>query len=63
MLSRYEHSVMGAVYALCDGKDGCMVSLLDIMSILPTGGKYSAERIDRALRSLQADGYVDILSS
>lgn len=63
MLTRFEHSVMGAVFALCDGKDGCLVSPLDIMSIMPSGKKNSPDRIDDALKALQSDGYVDIISS
>lgn len=63
MLGRYEHSVMGAVYALCDGKDGCLVSPLDIMSIMSSAKKNSPERIDGALKALQSGGYVDIISS
>ena len=35
MLNRCENDVMRAVYCLCDGTDGCLISPLDIMSLLP----------------------------
>ena len=63
MLNRCENDVMSAVYCLCDGTDGCLISPLDIMSILPAGRKYSQERLDDALFSLQTDGYLDVIPS
>ena len=63
MLSRCENDVMRAVYSLCDGTDGCLISPLDIISVLPAGRKYSAERLDDALGALQTDGYLDVISS
>lgn len=63
MLNRCENEVMGAVYCLCDGMDGCLISPLDIMSVLPAGRKYSVQRLDDALLSLQNDGYLDVIPS
>lgn len=63
MLKRYENDVMGAVYSLCDGTDGCLVSPIDIMSVMPVGRKYNAERIDDALNALRLDGYLDVITS
>lgn len=63
MLNRYENDVMSAIYSLCDGTDGCLVSPIDIMSILPAGRKYNLERIDDALNALKLDGYVDVITS
>ena len=63
MLSRYENEIMAAVYSLCDGTDGCLVSPLDIMSILPVNRKYSVDKIDDALNALHLDGYIDVLTS
>ncbi len=63
MLGRYENDVMSAVYCLCDGSDGCLISPLDIMSVLPAGRRYSQERVDEALNALKTDGYLDVISS
>lgn len=63
MLSRYEHRVMNAVFALCDGENGCLVSPLDIMSIMPTDKSNSTERVENALDALQMGGYVDVITS
>ncbi len=63
MLNRYEHAVMSAVYCLCDGTDGCLISPLDIISILPAGRRYSLERVEDALNALKLDGYLDVISS
>ena len=62
-MNRCENDVMSAVYCLCDGTDGCLISPLDIMSILPVGRKYSVQRLDDALYALQTDGYLDVISS
>ncbi len=62
-MNRCENDVMSAVYCLCDGTDGCLISPLDIMSILPVGRKYSVQRLDDALTALQTDGYLDVISS
>lgn len=63
MLSRYENEIMSAVYSLCDGTDACLVSPLDILSVLPSNKKYSPERIDDALHALHTDGYFDLITS
>lgn len=63
MLNRYETEVMAAVYALCDGTEGCLVSPLDILSILPAKHKYNAEKLEDILYALKCDGYFDIISS
>lgn len=63
MLSRKENEVMSAVYSLCDGTDGCLVSPLDILSILPAKRKYSTEKIDGILNDLMRDGYFDLITS
>ena len=63
MLSRYENEVMSAVYSLCDGTDGCLISTLDILSILPAKKKFSPEAIDDILNNLMRDGYFDLITS
>lgn len=63
MLSRNENEVMSAVYSLCDGTDGCLVSPLDILSVLPSKRRYTPERLDDILNALQCDGYFDLISS
>ena len=63
MLNRYETEVMAAVYALCGGTEGCLVSPLDILSILPAKHKYNAEKLEDILYALKCAGYFDIISS
>lgn len=63
MLSRNENEIMSAVYSLCDGTDGCLISTLDILSILPTKKKFSPEAIDDILNNLMRDGYFDLITS
>ena len=63
MLNRNENEVMSAVFSLCDGTDGCLVSPLDILSILPAKRKYSVEKIDGILHDLKCDGYFDLITS
>lgn len=63
MLSRTENEIMGAVFALCDGTEGCLVSPIDILSILPSKHKYSAEKLEDILFALKCDGYFDLITS
>ena len=63
MLSKYENEVMSAVYSLCDGTDCCLISPLDILSLLPTKRNYSPEKVDGILKNLMRDGYFDLITS
>lgn len=63
MLSKNENSVMSAVYSLCDGTDGCLVSSLDILSVLPAKKKFTPEKVDGILNDLKSDGYFDLITS
>ncbi len=63
MLSKNENRVMSAVYSLCDGTEGCLVSPLDILSLLPSKNRISPERLDDILTALKCDGYFDLISS
>ena len=63
MLSKYENEVMSAVYCLCDGTDGCLVSPLDILSVLPSKHKYHSEKVENILNDLMRDGYFDLITS
>lgn len=63
MLSRSENEVMAAVYCLCDGTGGCLVSAPEILSVLPQKRAYSPEKLESILYDLKSDGYFDIISS
>jgi len=63
MLKRCENDIMSAVYCLCDGGDGCLVSPLDIICLLPAGRKCSAQRVDEALTLLSREGFIDVIAS
>ena len=63
MLSKYESRIMDAVYRLCDGTDGCLISAAEITSVLPDGKKFTRDGVDKALLNLHADGYFDLISS
>ena len=54
MLSRYENEVMSAVYSLCDGTDGCLVSPIDILeSINRLHGKKTLVIIAHRLQTIE----------
>lgn len=63
MLTRNENEVMSAVYSLCDGTDGCLVSPVDILSVIPSNRKITFEQLDDILNSLRIDGYFDVIYS
>lgn len=63
MLNRNESEVMSAVYSLCDGQESCLVSPLDILSLLPAKRRYNVEKLEDILHALTCDGYFDLISS
>lgn len=63
MLSKNENEVMSAVYSLCDGTEGCLVSSLDIISVLPSNKRVKPEELEDILIALQCDGYFDLIRS
>lgn len=63
MLNRRENEVMAAVFGLCDGTDGCLISPVDILSVLPSKSKLSLADVDKILNDLKCDGYFDLISS
>ena len=63
MLNRSENEVMAAVYSLCDGTEGCLVSPIDIMSLLPSKRHYTPEKLEDILCALKCDGYFDLIFS
>ena len=63
MLNKQENEVMKAVYEMCDGKGSCLVSPMEIMSILPEKKKYTPDKVEKILRSLELDDYFDLIES
>ena len=63
MLSKSESRVMSAVYSLCDGTEGCLVSALDIISVMPKSKKFNTDELDSILNTLHCDGYFDLIYS
>ncbi len=60
-LSRRENAVMNAVFTLAQGKERFLVSPYEILAMLPPKGGYDEERVERILRSLELDGYLEIV--
>lgn len=63
MLSKSENLVMSAVYSLCDGTEGCLVSPVDILSVMPAKHKISYDKLEEILNALKCDGYFDLIPS
>lgn len=63
MLSKNENEIMSAVYCLCDGTEGCLVSPMDILAVLPQNRKLNTDELDNILNGLQLDGYFDLIYS
>ena len=54
---------MAAVYSLCDVTEGCLVSPIDILSVMPAKHKVNREKLDDILNALKCDGYFDLIQS
>ena len=62
-LSKRENAVMGAVFSLSQGKQRFLVSPCEILAILPAKSKFDEETLERVLRSLEIDGYFELVFS
>lgn len=63
MLSKSENEVMAAVYSLCDGTEGCLVSPLDILAVMPSKRRVNPDELDAILNTLYCNGYFDLIHS
>lgn len=63
MLNRRESEIMRAVYGLCGERENCLVSVYDILSMLPQRRGYTAEAVEEILRALECDDYFDLVLS
>lgn len=62
-LSKRENAVMGAVFSLSQGKQRFLVSPYEILALLPAKSKFNEETLERVLRSLELDGYFELVFS
>ena len=62
-LNKRENAVMGAVFRLSGGKERFLVSLYEIIAILPPRASYGEEQVERTLRALELDGYFEPIES
>ena len=63
MLNRQENEVMNAVYSLCHEKGVCLISPAELLAILPSRRKMTAEKLEDVLNQLAYDDYFQLLSS
>lgn len=63
MLSKNENEVMSAVYSLCDGTESCLVSPMEIKSVMSRSKRLNDEELDSILNALRVDGYFDLIYS
>ena len=62
-LSKRENAVMGAVFRLSEGKERFLVAPYELMSVLPPRMNFDEEKLDRILKSLELDGYFELIES
>jgi hypothetical protein len=62
-LSKRENEVMGAVFSLSLGKERFLAAPCEILAALPPKTKCDEESLERTLRSLELDGYFQLISS
>ena len=54
---------MGAVFSLSDGKERFLVSPYELLAALPKRAGLDEEKLERALRALELDGYFELVLS
>lgn len=63
MLNKNEDKIMFAVYTACSGKESCLLSPDDILSMAGVRGDVTTEELEKILESLEYDGYFDLVYS
>ncbi len=54
---------MNVVYTLCHEKGVCLISPIELLSLLPKKKSYTEEGVEGVLNELALDGYFELLSS
>ena len=62
-LSKRENAVMGAVFRLSEGKERFLVAPYELLALLPPRQNFNEEKLYRTLRSLELDGYFELIES
>lgn len=62
-LSKRENAVMSAVFQLSEGKERFLVAPYELLALLPPRMNFNEEKLYRALRSLELDGYFELIES
>ena len=63
MLTKLENEVMSSIFELCEGKDSCLISPLELIKNLPEKSNYDEAKLNKILKSLELDDYFDIINS
>ncbi len=61
-LNRRENTVMNAVFTLAQGKERFLVYPYELLNALPPKAGYDEEKLERILRALELDGYLDFVT-
>lgn len=62
-LSKRDNAVMGAVFRLSEGKERFLAAPYELLSLLPPRLNFDEEKLCRTLRSLELDGYFELIES
>ncbi len=62
-LSKRENVVMSAVFQLSEGKERFLVAPYELLALLPPRLNFNEEKLYRTLRSLELDGYFELIES
>lgn len=60
-LTRREEEVMRAVYTLSSGKERFLVTLYELLAVLPKRRQYDEDKLETMLSALALDGYFELV--
>ena len=63
MLTKNEDKIMHAIFSLMNGKQSCLITPDDILSIAGVRGEVNYKMLDGILQSLEFDDYFDMIIS
>ena len=63
MLSGYEKSVLNAILLKCGEKASCILSPLELLSLIPQKNRSGLSHLNDILKCLEYDEYIDVVLS
>lgn len=63
MLSRKERTLLACLHERCSARGGCLIMKEELLRLMQKKTAISAQELERLLKDLESDDYVDVVES